>query len=241
MRLLFRLAFGAALSAVFLVSAWLSFVRSVSGHSFLTPSVIGRTAEEASRVARDSGLQFAVERGRERFDARIPAHAVLRQEPGPGALIKAGQTLRVVMSLGPRALSAPDLSGMSERAAAVQLVRNSLTLGEVSTMRVNTGGDAGIVAQSPEKGAPAQDGGRVSVLIDRGRRNDVFVMPDLVGRGAEAETARLTRWGFNVAPPTRQTYVGAPDGTILQQVPPAGYPVSPRDTIRFVVAGASSP
>lgn len=235
----FRFFFGGFLVAVFVWVAYFSFEKSVVGRSILVPDLVGKTLDEAVRVARDAGMGFEVEKEHARYSSKIPARAVLLQDPGVGSLVKPGQTIRVVLSRGPLAIEVPDLAGMSERAAAVTLARDSLMLGAVSTMHENGGGDMGIVGQFPARGAAAAERQKVSILIDRGRRNDVFVMPDLVGRNVDAELARLIRFGFHPGQIRHEPYAGVPEGTILKQVPPAGYPVTPQETIIFTAAGTS--
>jgi eukaryotic-like serine/threonine-protein kinase len=152
--------------------------------------------------------------------------------------VKPGQTVRVVLSLGPRSILVPDLTGLSSRAAALSLTRASLRLGEVSIDRDSK--PAGISAQYPSPETPAAEAAPVSVLVNRGAGEQAFVMPDLIGHDAERETERLARIGFKVGAPHYETYDGLPANTILKQYPPAGYPCSPREPITFTAAGPQS-
>ena len=237
--MLFRGLFGAVLVGVFAFVGWSSFERSVLGRSILVPNLTGKGIEEAQKVARDAGLSLAVEKGRERFDDRVPAHSVLLQRPGVGSFVKPGQTVRVVLSLGPRSIVVPDLVGLSSRAAALSLTRASLRLGEVSVDRAPL--PLGISAQYPPPETSAAEAAPVAVLVNRGAEERVFVMPDLIGRDSEKETQRLTRYGFKVGATHYEVYDGLPPNTILKQYPPAGYPCSPREAITFTAAGTEQP
>jgi serine/threonine-protein kinase len=237
-RVLFRLFFGAFLLGVFVVIGWLSFERSVLGRSILVPNLIGKDLGQAVKVARDAGLDLQAEKGRDRYDEKIPAHAVLLQQPSVG-FVKPGQTVRVVLSLGPRSILVPDLSGLSPRAASLSLSRASLSLGAVSTDREAQA--AGITSQEPAPESPAADGARVGVLVNRGTPERLFVMPDLVGKDAEHEKERLLKIGFKVGAIHYEEYEGLPPDTILKQYPPAGYPCSPQDPVTFTAARATRP
>lgn len=230
-----RLALAGVFVLTFGLSAWLSFERAVAGRSILVPNVIGKSDEEARKIARDAGFDFAVESGRARFDARVPAHAVAAQTPEVGSFVKPGQTVRVILSKGPLALTVPDLSGMSARAAALALARASLELAAVSSDRI---GDrpAGICAQYPAALTEVREGTPVSVLINRDPIQGSFVMPDLIGRDARREAERLVRIGFKMGETRHEPYAGAAPETILKQYPPAGYPVSPLDAISLTAA-----
>jgi serine/threonine-protein kinase len=238
-RVLFRLSFGALLVAVFIVVGWLSFERSVLGRSILVPNVIGKDLDQAAKIARDAGLDLHAEKGRDRYDEKVPVHAVLLQRPSVGSFVKPGQTIRVVLSLGPRSIRVPDLSGLSPRAASLSLSRASLSLGTVSTDREAQA--AGITSQSPFPDSPAADGARVGVLVNRGAPERLFVMPDLVGRDAEHEKERLAKIGFKVGAIHYEAYEGLPPDTILKQYPPAGYPCSPQDPVTFTAARTAPP
>ena len=238
-RILFRAAFGAALVAVFAIFGWLSFQRSVLGRSILVPNLVGRDVEQAAKVARDAGLDLRVEKGRDRWDEKIPARAVLLQSPSIGSFVKPGQTVRVVLSLGPRTIRVPDLAGLSPRAASLALSRASLALGAVSSDHEAQG--AGITAQSPAADSPSADGAPVGVLVNRGAPDRLYVMPDLVGHDAERERERLTKLGFKVGAVHYEDYDGIAADTILKQYPPAGYPCSPRDPVTFTAARATRP
>jgi serine/threonine-protein kinase len=234
-RIVFRGLFGAVLVAVFAFVGWMSFERSVLGRSILVPNLSGKGVEEAQKVVRDAGLSLFVEKGRERFDDRVPAHSILLQRPGVGSFVKPGQTVRVVLSLGPRSILVPDLVGLSSRAAALSLTRAALRLGEVSVEREPL--PPGISAQYPPPETAAAEAAPVSILVNRGAAEQLFVMPDLIGHDAERETERLTRFGFKVGATHYEVYDGLPLNTILKQYPPAGYPCSPREPITFTAAG----
>jgi eukaryotic-like serine/threonine-protein kinase len=237
-RVVFRVLFGAVLAVVFALSGWASFQRSVLGRSILVPNLTGKGVEEAQKIVRDSGLSLLVEKGRERFDERVPAHAILLQRPGVGSFVKPGQTVRVALSLGPRSILVPDLVGLSSRAAARSLTRVSLRLGEVSIDREPQ--PQGISAQYPPPETAASEAAPVAVLVNRSAAERLFVMPDLIGRDAEHEKERLTRFGFKVGATRYEVYDGLPANTILKQYPPAGYPCSPQDPITFTAAGTEA-
>jgi beta-lactam-binding protein with PASTA domain len=234
-RVLFRAAFGALLLAVFGTVGWISFERSVVGRSILVPNLIGKNVDEARKIARDAGMGLEVETARARYDEKIPARSVLLQTPTVGSFVKPGQTIRVLPSLGPRSIEVPDLAGLSARAAALSLARASLALGAVSVAR-ETGRDPGITSQDPPAGNPAAESAKVAVLVNRGAPERLFVMPDLIGKDAQKQIERLTKFGFRVGTTHYEAYEGLPADTILKQYPPAGYPVSPRDPITLTAA-----
>ena len=234
-RFLFRLFYGALLAAVFLGAVWFGFRRAIVGRSVTVPELAGKTPEEAFRIARGLGLKLEEQENRARYDDRIPAGRVLLQQPEAGSLAKPAQVVRVVLSLGPRALRVPDLAGLAPRAAALKLSRESLELGPASWLR-EPGLPSGIVAQEPEPETPAGKGEAVRVLTNRGAPESRIVMPDLVGRDAEAARERLEKFGFKVGSARFEAYEGVRPNTVLKQFPPAGYPLSSREVVSLTVS-----
>jgi len=148
--------------------------------------------------------------------------------------VKAGQDLRVFLSLGPEIVRTPDLAGLTPRTAALALARQGLAEGVVSSVRMP--GPPGVVAQGVVPGASAEPDAPVDVLVNRGAGDILYVMPDLIGRDFERVRLAFEARGFRLGGVKAQTYEGAAAGTILRQFPLAGAPVGLRDTLSFVVA-----
>jgi len=234
-RVLFRVLYGALLAAVFLGAVWFGFRRAIVGRSVAVPELAGKTPDEAFRIVRGVGLKLEEQENRARYDDRIPAGRVLLQQPEAGSLAKPAQIVRVVLSLGRRELRVPELAGLAPRAAALKLSRESLELGAASWLR-EPGLPSGIVAQDPEPETPAGKGEAVRVLTNRGAPERRIVMPDLVGKDAEAARARLEKFGFKVGSARFEAYEGVRPNTVLKQFPPAGYPLSSREVVSLTVS-----
>jgi len=244
-RLVFRLLYGTLLAAVFVGAVWFGFRRAIVGRSVTVPELVGQTPEAARQATRAVGLRVEEQTGRARYDERVPSGRVLLQDPEAGSLAKPLQAVRVVLSLGPRALRVPELQGLAPRAAAVKLSRESLELGPVSWYRDPTA-PQGIVAQEPEPDAPAEKGEAVRVLTSRGAPELRVLMPDFVGQDAQAVKDRLEKFGFRVGNARFESYDGVRPNTVLKQFPPAGYPLSSREVVSLTVSrspdgGAAAP
>jgi len=234
-RVLFRVLYGALLVAVFLGAVWFGFRRSIVGRSVAVPDLTGKTPDEALRAALDAGLQIEQQESRSRYDEKIPRGKVLLQQPEAGSLAKPAQAIRVVLSLGPRELRVPDLNGLAPRAAALKLARESLQLGTVSWYR-DPSAPPGILAQDPEPEVPASRGGAVRVLMSRGAADLRILMPDFVGKNAQAVKAHLEKFGFRVGSARFEAYDGVAPDTVLKQFPPAGYPLSNKEVVSLTVS-----
>ncbi len=234
-RLVFRLLYGTLLAGVFVGAVWFGFRNAIMGRSITVPDLTGKTQAEAFRAAYAVGLRLEEQASRARHDERVPSGRVLLQQPEGGSLAKPSQTVRVVLSLGPRELRVPDLAGLAPRAAALKLARESLELGPASWYR-DPAAPAGISAQDPEADTPAARGEAVRVLTSRGAPESRIVMPDFVGKDAQTVKDRLEKFGFRVGSARFEAYDGVRPNTVLKQFPPAGYPLSSREVVSLTVS-----
>ena len=98
------------------------------------------------------------------YSTVTPSGRVLSQSPSPGSKVRRQWAVRITESLGPQRVSVPNVIGMTERAAAVNIRRLSLELGTVAY--IPAPGPPGIVlTQSPTPAAEGIDGPRVSLLV----------------------------------------------------------------------------
>ena len=229
-----RVFYAMLLAGVLATATWVSFTRFVAGKSLKVPNLTNLTAEEAATVAAERGLEVKVDPAQEGFDDSVAAHRVRSQLPAADTAVKSGQTIRIALSLGPRAVRMPDLTGLSARAAALVVAKAGLKDAAVSTVRLP--GPPGVVAQGIAPGSIAPPESAVDVLVNRGMADVAWVMPDLIGRDFERVRTAFEERGFHIGGIKSQGYEGAATGTILRQFPLAGSPVTRRDALSFVIA-----
>jgi serine/threonine-protein kinase len=222
------------LAGVLATATWISFARFVAGKSLKTPSFVNLTPDEAASRATELGLAVQLDAAQEAFDDAVPAHRVRGQSPAADTAVKSGQTIRLFLSLGPRAVRVPDLTGLPARAATLALSKAGLKEAALAAARLP--GPAGVVAQGIAPGTIAGPDSPVDVLVNRGAAEVAWVMPDLIGRDFERVKTAFEERGFRIGGVRSQAYEGAATGTILRQFPLAGAPVTRRDSLSFVVA-----
>lgn len=76
-----------------------------------------------------------------------------------------------------------------------------------------------VLDQSPAPGSLAKRGGRIDVVLSRGRER--VTVPDLAGQALPAARVRLAGLGLTVGA-VRQIYAAAPEGTVATQEPAPG-------------------
>ena len=215
------------------LSFYVSIRMVIFGNEVSVPDLTGHTLDQSVAIIEGTGL--TLEKTAERFDPHVPAGEVITQLPPPGATIKQRRKVRVVISLGTEVLVVPDLTGETERRAALEIERLGLQLGEISRVGTTIGPVDRVIAQDPMPGTDIFRGETVSLLVSRGRPVAAYVMPDMVGHPLEDVERALSTVGFRLS---RTTYRDdwTPAGTVLRQFPLAGYPVTRRDPITVIVS-----
>jgi serine/threonine-protein kinase len=197
------------------------------------PSLLGRRTAEAGALASKRGLLIRVE-GR-RNDPRIPPDHIVSQDPAPGMGLKSHRSVRVWLSLGPRKLSLPAVEGQSLRTARLAFDQARVDVARVA--EVDDPANEGIVlVQHPPAGEVEAIEGGAALLVSRGSLRRDYVMPDLIGRRADAVIEPLTAAGLKVSDVRYRSYPGAAGGVVLRQSPAAGHRVSPRSTVSLEVS-----
>ena len=230
MKRIFTLVLGAlAMVAVALVSAFITMRLAIHGREAVVPALTGLSVSEATGLAARQGLQLNLEN--RFYSADVATGQVLAQDPAPGFRVRREWPIRITESLGTQAVSIPDLTGESERAATVSIRRLSLDLGAVAHLAVPGDPDV-ILTQTPPANSNGVDGPRVSLLVSDSpdAEPQAYVMPSLLGLSYAAARARADAAGLHLvvapaippaAPPSSGLSSGLPSGP-----PPASPPSS---------------
>ncbi|MEO8735172.1 MAG: PASTA domain-containing protein [Edaphobacter sp.] len=249
MKRFFNIILGAmAMLAVALISAFISMRLAIHGREVEVPNLAGLTLSEASQAAGAKGLNLNVE-NRFYSPSVAPGH-ILAQSPVSGVTVRREWTVRVTESLGAQKVSVPNVIGQTERPASILMRRLSLELGTVAQMPAAS--EPGVVlAQTPTPDASGIDRPRVSLLLSAPEEPTAFVMPSLSGLTLASAAARAAAAGLHIAsledvalpataaPNAQMTAPAAatvPPGTVVEQVPLAGYRVVKGDAVHIKLA-----
>jgi serine/threonine-protein kinase len=196
------------------------------------PDLTGLTLEAASQKVQPLELVLLV--ADQRHDPAVPSGRVLQQSPPGGTSVRRGRKVKLVMSLGGRVLSVPNLVGQAARAVEIDLRQQGLVPGY--EVRVPAAAAAGtVLAQVPPADTPTVPNTRVHRLVSDGPAERVWVMPDLTGRSGPEAERWIERSGFRVSL-RRVTIAGRESGSVVGQLPLAGYPVRTNQIVELTVA-----
>lgn len=198
------------------------------------PDLTGKAVAQARADLQKKDLSLA-QKGTEAND-RIEKGLIVRQDPAPGSRIRTTRVIQVFTSSGSGTVTVPDLAEKPLEEALTLLQAAGLTRGrmtQVHTPRLPAGR---VLDQRPTPGAVVERGFAVGLLLSQGNLDLRYVMPDLIGRRADAVIGRLDARGFKVADLRYVYYYGQPAGIIVKQDPPNGFRVQKRNRISFEVS-----
>jgi eukaryotic-like serine/threonine-protein kinase len=221
------------LSSVAFLSALTAMRIAVQGREVAMPDVVGKSMVPARQTLHSRGIGMKVE---DRIYSDQPSDTIVRQSPPPNERVKTGQNAHVVLSLGPQRMTIPQLQDRSLRAAEVELLRDGMQLGEVSSFYVPGGVADTVTEQDPGPGTTDMTGPHVSLLVSLGARPSAYVMPELAGQPLPEAQSKLGSAGLRLSKLTPEANTSSPAGTVVGQTPVRGQRIDSNSTIELTVA-----
>jgi serine/threonine-protein kinase len=223
---------GALVGGVFVVSFFVAMRAEMRSSQVSVPDLAGLTLESATEKAAPDLVLAVVE---QRNDPRVPSGRVIEQTPRAGANVRRGRKVKLILSLGGKVLEVPDLIGHAGRAVAIELRRETFTPGDEA--RVSHAQDVGrVIAQVPAAGTRVVPNSRVHRLVSDGPPPSTWVMPDLSGKSRDDAERWIKLCGFRRGAVRRVNDPDLPQGTVVAQLPLAGYPIRSKDIVELAVA-----
>lgn len=129
------------------------------------PDLVGMTPDEAKARAAESQLGLKVTSWD--FSTVVDEGRILRTDPYPGKVVRAGREVRATVSRGRREAKVPNLNGLSLATATEKLTALNLEVGETqresSPKEIDT-----VLSQSPPPGKVLPRNGRVDLVLSGG-------------------------------------------------------------------------
>jgi beta-lactam-binding protein with PASTA domain len=212
---------------------------SLRGGNVTMPDLKGLPKAGADAQLQGLGLKMQVRE--ERYSNTSAYSAVLEQSVDPGATIKRGRVIAVVVSLGSQTLEVPQLVGMpSARQARLLLEQNGLVLGAQDFVANDLPMDT-VLSQAPESGQSVARGDQVSLLVSAGPALSARVMPNLAGESLDSARSLANRMGLVLRRVIETAdKAGVPGSVLAQSLTPNARVETGQDLALTVVPGSDS-
>ncbi len=234
-----------------MISAITTMHFAIHGAEVKVPSFKGLTVAEATDKAAGAGLNLTVDN--HFYSIEVPAGRVVNQSPVPGTVVRREWRVRLTESLGPQRVAIPNLTGLDQRLAAIQIRRAGLEVGAIAEVPDAYAAAGTVIAQSPAPGATGVESPVIS-LLTASKPLDTsggMVLPDFMGQPFSTASVAISRAGLKLEPvkttsvdvPTvgspgsgQAIQIPLPSGTVLSQNPPPGHRVDATTPVELTVA-----
>jgi beta-lactam-binding protein with PASTA domain/tRNA A-37 threonylcarbamoyl transferase component Bud32 len=189
----------------------------------LVPDLTGRPAGEAASTLEELGIRSRSERA---TSLRIRKDSVIHTRPAAGTVLKDGQPVVLVVSVGKPKVEVPQVAG--RRFDDARAVLAAAHLQTRRTVQFDDTMPNGLVVRTePAAGTGATWGSTVTVVVSKGP--DLVVVPDVVGLSKKQAEQRLREAGL------RWSYFFPIGSQVIQQSPQGGDKAKRGSEVRLVL------
>ena len=206
-----------ALVAIIAVIGWWL----MAGRYRAVPSLRGLAVGAARAELRGAGLTARV--GGARHSA-LPKGEIIATSPSVGSRIGSGSPVTLIVSLGPRMIQVPNVSGESLQVAEANLRAAHLRIGAITKIP-STIQPGDVIATTPPAYSTTPQTRPIRITISAGPP-----LPDFVGQQVQAARAVAQAGGYTInAVPDASG--NQPANTITSQSPGPGTPITPGEVV----------
>ena len=222
------------------------FVLYVITNSFIMPSITRHGTEFPVpdftsqrlievRMSLDE-LNLKHEIASEEYSPGKERGAILGQFPVGGTKVKAGRTIKFVVSAGQKMIVVPDVAGLSVRQAMLDLETAGLVLGDITWAFSDTLPERMVVVSYPPVGSDIATGSPVTLMVNRGRSADFTYVPKVIGLTLDKATALLEQKQLELGIITRRFDDQYLPETVLEQSESEGSELEVSTRIDLVIS-----
>ncbi len=228
----------AALLAAFFIIAGISafftltlFIKSED--SVIIPELAGKDLVYTLEILSDLGLNIKV-KGSE-YSKEIPKNHIIFQDPEPGAEIKKGRDVKIIISKGAKTVLMPKLEGLLRQQARIIVEENDLHMEAQSSSYSSIIKKDEIISQSPSPGVMVKRGETVSFLVSLGNRPRAYMMPDLTGIILDDALFVIENYNLLLGEIKSIIQKNKPQNVIVKQAPESGHRVVEGSVVNLVI------
>ena len=218
-------------TAMILLLCATAFVLTGGTRRLSVPEVVNTNLDAATARLESMGLSLEV--AEKVYDDNTLPGTIVEQKPQQGTQVKNGETVSVVVCLGPESAAVPDLDGMTQEEAANALAPLGLHVGVVTHRQDSDAPRGTVIEQYPEQGEVLENGGTVDLtLSDQPLMRDV---PNVLGNTLEETRQRLKEYDLQLGDVHYEYATGYDVGEVFRQSPESGTQLRQGDSVNVWV------
>ena len=156
------------------------------------PTLTGHTLEDAEKLLEDNGLKYRLEE----VESDEEANMVLKQEPEAGEQVEENSYVTIYYSIRKSDVVIPNLLNHTVDEAKAELERLGLTVAGTSREYSDSVEKDKVCGTDPVVGTSVKKGTSVRIIISDGPKNEMVVVPNILGRKESVALERLADVGL---------------------------------------------
>lgn len=217
---------------VMLGAAYYVFTQAVEGGQPVpVPDVTGLSITEASNILTQAGFEIGTQR--QVMNEQVPEYHVIVQRPTANTVLRQGRKINITISQGRAMIKAPNFLGQRLEEAFKAIEEARFTNGSVARIADSSPRDT-VLAQDPAPSQGISVGTEVHLLVSAGPRQEVMLMPDIVGMSLAEVKMRLASMNVQAVPYVLDR-AGDSYEIVLGQYPAPGATLIPNQEVNFDV------
>ncbi len=225
---------GAFYIFVLVISVFLTMSILIKGDELKAPDLIGKSVDNALKIAQDNG--FFLKKITGNYSKNYKPLTVIEQIPEPGVYIKKKSNLKIFITSELIEVIVPDLAGYTREESRKLIRESELKKRYVSYVHSERVPQDFIISQSLTAGSHVPINSDMDILVSKGKRNNEFIMPDIIGKNAERILSYFEVIGLKIEKITKVAYPGLRPNIIIWQNPAQGFKISSKNRISIQVS-----
>jgi beta-lactam-binding protein with PASTA domain len=196
------------------------------------PSLEGLT--QAAATTAITGAKLMVGSVALQTSNEVATGNVISQDPANGNSLAQGSPVNLVISLGPKIATVPNVEGLTEAAATAAIIDAKFMMGTVAQQISNTVTNGRVISQDPASGSSVAEGSPVNLVISSGPQ--MLAVPNVEGFTQDAATTTITGATLKVGTIAPRTSNTVATGKVISQDPASGSSLAQGSPVNLVIS-----
>ncbi|MFT8888536.1 MAG: Stk1 family PASTA domain-containing Ser/Thr kinase [Ethanoligenens sp.] len=196
------------------------------------PNLVG---QQYDAMVQQYGRTFQITKSNTQYDNTAPSGQILSQTPVANVSVKKNAKISVVVSLGAKQVSVPDVTNQAQSDAVAQLTASGL-LYTIQNINDNSVAKGSVVKTDPVAGTQVNSGSSVTLYISLGPAITYVMVPNVVGQPQDAAKTALENAGLKMGSVTTQSSATVASGLVVSQDQKANAQVAQNTVVNLVVS-----
>jgi serine/threonine-protein kinase len=232
--LIFSIACGSLIGILIIDRFVMPKIIGVKKDLVAVPTITNTEFEEGRQKLFNIGLRC--ETKTREYSDHVQKGYIINQNPPAQTQVKKGRQIDIILSKGPEIAVIPDIQGIPQQQAVIQLHKSGFDVGKLKKVYSDTIPKDQIVNTVPETGTTISKEIPVDLQVSNGPKPTHAEAPNIVGERIEDARAKIEENGLVVGKVDYKDNPSLKPGTVISQSVPPGTTIPLENAINIVVS-----